>query len=131
MLLLLDTNAYLLLFNHMVKYNNEELTAVFHALADPTRRKLIEILTRGPRSVTDLAASFSISLPAVSKHLKIMESAGVINRQQKGRVHEMSLRPESLEMGTEWLAWHKDFWRANLSALKSYLEDEKEKLDGE
>ena len=69
----------------MVKYNNNELTAVFHALADPTRRELIQILTRGPRSVTELAASFSMSLPAVSKHLKIMEGAGPTGKRTEPR----------------------------------------------
>jgi len=107
----------------MVNYSTrghsaEDLTAVFHALADPSRRRVVALLTHGPRKVTDLAASFPMSLAAVSKHLKVMERAGIIRRERKGRVHEMSLCPQTLEMGSEWLNWHRNFWKTNLKSLE-------------
>lgn len=117
---------------YSTKASSETLTAVFHTLADPTRRRVVEMLASGPRSVTDLASAFPMSLPAVSKHLKVMEKAGVIQRRKRGRVHEMSLRPETLESGMQWFNWHKDFWQQQLQSLQDYLEnqDQNSKTEG-
>ena len=103
---------------------------MFGALAHPTRRKIVQLLGRGPQTVSGIAANFPMSLPAVSKHLRIMENAGVVSRSKNGRVHEISLRPESLELGIEWLRWHRRFWRSSLKSLKTYVEGHGERKRG-
>lgn len=97
------------------------LDRVFSALADPTRRAMLGRLARGEHTVTDLARPFSISLPAVSKHLKVLERAGLIVRRVEGRVHHCRLRPRPLEDAADWLAGCRAFWDARLDALEDYL----------
>ena len=109
----------------MVNYSEAKMSRVFGVLADPTRRQIVSLLGHGPQTVTGIAANFTMSLPAVSKHLRIMEEAGVVSRHKQGRIHEMSLRPEPLEMGIEWLQWHQRFWKSSLKSLKTYLEGQK------
>lgn len=105
----------------MVKYS--ELDAVFSALADPTRRAILQRLAKGEVSVTELAEPFAnaMSLPAISKHLRVLESAGLIARQKDGRVHHLRLRPAPLKDAAEWLAYYGQFWDDQLDSLAHYL----------
>jgi DNA-binding transcriptional ArsR family regulator len=98
------------------------LDAVFHALGDPTRRALLRRLTRGPAMVTELARPFAMSLPAVSKHLRVLEDAGLLVREVQGRVHRCTLGPEPLEEAERWIAGYRAFWEHTLGALGRYVE---------
>lgn len=102
--------------------SEDQLDLVFHALADRTRRALISRLMRGPAMVTELAGPFSMSLPAVSKHLKVLERAGFISREVDGRVHRCSLEAERLHELEDWLHHYRSFWEQNLDALARFVE---------
>jgi DNA-binding transcriptional ArsR family regulator len=91
--------------------------ALFHALADGTRRRLLSQLTLGPAKVTDLARPFRMSLPAVSKHLRILEDAGLISRSVDGRIHRMTLTGEPLRAVELWLDPFRGYWEHTLRAL--------------
>ena len=108
------------MINHMV--NHSALDSVFSALADPVRRRIIQDLSAGRAPVGRLAAPFSISGPAVSRQLRVLERAGLIRRKKIGRVHEIELKPESLRSATHWLDLYRRFWEANLDSLARYLE---------
>ena len=109
----------------MVNYISPHLDSVFLALSDPTRRGMIHSLTGGRRTARELAAPFTISLPAVSKHLKILERARLIQRKIIGRTHIFSLDAKSLNHAAAWLAGHQRFWEQNLHKLDRYLKEEK------
>lgn len=102
----------------------ERLDLVFHALADRTRRSLLRRLGRGPAMVTELAEPFSISLPAVSKHLRVLERARLVSRQVDGRVHRCSLEPQRLGEVEEWLHERRAFWEQTLESLAAHLAPE-------
>ena len=106
----------------MVKYRDKELNAVFGALSDPTRRAILARLSQGEAQVTELAAPFGMSLPAVSKHLRIMEKAGLIGRVVDGRVHRFHITPESLQTAHGWIQRYEKFWTEQLASLGEYLE---------
>ncbi len=95
--------------------------ALFRALADPTRRRLLTRLTVGPARVTDLARPFRMSLPAVSKHLRILERAGLIERAVDGRVHRLSLSGEPLRQVEVWLDPFRGYWEGTFAALRADL----------
>lgn len=97
------------------------LDHVFSALADPTRRAMLKRLAQSECTVTDLARPFSISLPAVSKHLKVLERAGLIDRRIEGRVHHCRLRPQPLQEASDWIGAQRAYWEARLDALEDYL----------
>lgn len=101
--------------------HDQHLDEVFGALADPTRRHLLQHLSRGPTRVTELAGRFHISLPAVSKHLGVLERAGLIQRQRQGRVHLMSIRLEGMRQAQTWLEFYREFWEHNLDRLEDFL----------
>jgi DNA-binding transcriptional ArsR family regulator len=101
---------------------DDQLDLVFHALSDRTRRALIDRLARGPGKVTDLAEPFDMSLPAVSKHLKVMELAGLVSRAVDGRIHHCSLGPGPLRDAERWLDRYRPFWEDTLGALARYVE---------
>lgn len=105
--------------------SDEKLTDVFHALADTTRRTLLEKLRRGPAKVTDLAAPFEMSLPAVSKHLRVLENARLIRREVIGREHLCSLDAAALADAESWLQTYRIFWQQSLESLDDFLEAEK------
>lgn len=86
----------------MVKYV-ERLDGMFHALADTTRRAMVERLVRSPASVSELAQPFAMSLPAVVQHLKVLEDAGIVTSQKVGRVRTYQLAPDALTVGGEWI----------------------------
>jgi DNA-binding transcriptional ArsR family regulator len=101
-----------------------ELDATFAALADPTRRAIVARLARGETVVGDLAKRFPISLPAVSKHLRVLEDAGLIERIHSGRVHTCRLRPTPLRAAVGWIDARRAQWERRLDALATYLEEE-------
>jgi DNA-binding transcriptional ArsR family regulator len=107
----------------MVKYSARLLDRTFAALADPTRRRLLEHLSRGDRCVTDLARPCAMSLPAVSKHLRVLESAGLIRRRRDGRVHRMHLEAAPMKQATQWMAEYRRFWEGSLDRLEEYLQE--------
>jgi len=114
------------MFNRMVKYSAKTLDRTFGALADPTRRRILAQLASGDRCVTDLARPYDMSLPAISKHLRVLEKAGLLRRRRLGRVHEMKLRAEPLREASQWVEEYRKFWEGSLDRLAAYLEKTKE-----
>ena len=110
----------------MVKYQTDGLDAVFSALGDPTRRAILARLALGETSVGELAAPHAMSLPAVSKHLRVLEAAGLVRREKQGRVIRCSLEAAPLEAAADWIAEYRRFWEAQLDALADYLQDMKD-----
>ena len=101
------------------------LDVTFAALADPTRRRIVARLTRGAARVGDLALPFNMSLNAVSKHLKVLERAGLVRRQRIGREHYMQLRAAPLREVARWTSQYERFWNQRLDALGEFLNSEK------
>lgn len=108
----------------MVKYNATTLNATFAALADPTRRRILESLSHQQMRVTDLAEPFAMSLPAVSKHLRVLEDAGLLKRSRMGREHHIELEPRPMKDALQWIEQYRKFWEGSLDALAAYLEEE-------
>ena len=106
----------------MVKYPPAILNRTFAALADPTRRRLLAQLAQGDRCVTRLARGYDMSLPAVSKHLRVLEKAGLLRRRRYGRVHEMQLQAKPLQQAAQWVEEYRKFWEGSLDRLAEYLE---------
>ena len=106
----------------MVNYQNAVLDRTFAALADPTRRRILAHLARGDQRVTHLARPHAMSLPAVSKHLRVLEKAGLLRRRRYGRVHEMQLDAKPLEKAAKWVQEYRRFWEGSLDRLADYLE---------
>jgi DNA-binding transcriptional ArsR family regulator len=102
----------------------ERLDRVFGALSDRTRRALFRRLSRGPAIVTELAAPFRMSLPAISRHLRVLQDAGLIVRQIDGRTHRCSLAVAPLRDVDAWLAHYRPFWEETLDALADYAEQQ-------
>lgn len=109
------------MFNHMVEHQSLQLDAVFHALGDATRRRMLRELARGERSVGQLAAPFEMSLAAASKHVKTLEAAGLVRREVRGRTHLCRLEPGPLSKAHAWLAFYERFWALRLDALEHLL----------
>jgi DNA-binding transcriptional ArsR family regulator len=105
----------------MPERTSEELDLLFGALADATRRAIIEKLAQGEATVTELAAPFSISLPAISRHLRVLERASVITRSQQGRWRSARLCPASLTDAATWIALHERLWAERLDRLDDHL----------
>lgn len=112
------------IFNHMVEYKTSSLDAVFHALADPTRRAMLRTLCAQPLPVGELAAPFEISLAAVSKHIQVLERAGLIRRTVTGRTHLCELDAAPLHAGMEWIRHYEQFWQQRVDALEALLKTE-------
>ena len=108
----------------MVKYS-KSLDRTFAALADPTRRRILAHLARGEQRVTQLARPHAMSLPAVSKHLRVLEKAGLLRRRRYGRVHEMQLDAQPLKQAAQWVEEYRKFWEGSLDRLAEYLEKTK------
>ena len=111
-----------LIFNQMVKYQTANLDRTFAALADPTRRRILAHLARGDQCVTHLARPHAMSLPAISKHLRVLEKAGLLQRRRYGRVHEMQLAAAPLKEAAQWVEEYRKFWEGSLDRLADYLE---------
>ncbi|HEX3918115.1 MAG TPA: metalloregulator ArsR/SmtB family transcription factor [Caulobacteraceae bacterium] len=116
----------------MVEQQPERLDAVFHALADPTRRAMLRSLSAEPRSVGELAAPHRMSLAAASKHIKALERAGLVRRQVSGRTHVCRLAPEALADADAWLGFYRRFWSDSFDVLDALLKsDTAPRLPGE
>ena len=114
----------------MVELQTPPLDAVFHALGDPTRRQMLRALSSGERTVSQLAEPFSMSLAACSKHIKALETAGLIRREVRGRTHVCHLAPGPLASAHEWLSFYEGFWTFSLDRLeKLLLEEDADKSD--
>ena len=111
------------LLNLMVKCKDDELNATFAALADPTRRKILARLSNHPARVTDLAAPFRMSLPAVSKHLRVLEKAGLLKRKRHGREYHIELVSSPMREARKWIEQYRKFWEGSLDALARHLEN--------
>ena len=99
----------------------DQLDAVFGALADPTRRAILSRLTQGEASVTEIAAPFTVSQPAISRHLKVLEDAGLISRSRKATARLSHLEAEPLREATEWLSGYREFWDESYERLDALL----------
>lgn len=108
----------------MVEYDSLALDTIFHALGDATRRAMLGELAAGERSVGDLAAPFAMSLAAASKHIKVLEGAGLIRRDVRGRTHVCSLDPAPLMSADQWLGIYRRFWTGRLDTLEQLLRAE-------
>jgi DNA-binding transcriptional ArsR family regulator len=108
----------------MVELETPRLDTVFHALGDGTRRRMLRALAGGERTVGQLAKPFAISLAAASKHIKVLESAGLIRREVRGRTHICRLEPGPLASAHQWLAFYERFWSGRLDALERLLRSE-------
>jgi len=105
----------------MVKCSTRLLDRTFGALADPTRRRILEHLAGGDRCVTELARPYRMSLPAVSKHLRVLENAGLVRRQRDGRVHRLKLEAKPMQQAQAWIEEYRKFWEASFDRLDEYL----------
>lgn len=101
--------------------NHESLDRVFQALADPTRRDIVERLTRGPASVSALAEPLAMSLPAVMQHLQVLEGCGLVRSEKAGRVRTCRIEPATLRLAEAWLGRQRTAWENRLDRLGDYL----------
>jgi DNA-binding transcriptional ArsR family regulator len=108
----------------MVELQTPQMNSVFHALGDATRRHMLRDLAGGERTVSQLAQPFAISLAAASKHIKVLESAGLIRREVRGRTHLCRLDPGPLASAHEWLSFYERFWTSRLDVLEELLRAE-------
>jgi DNA-binding transcriptional ArsR family regulator len=108
----------------MVELQTPQMNSVFHALGDATRRQMLHDLARGERTVSELAQPFAMSLAAASKHIKVLEGAGLIRREVRGRTHFCRLEPGPLASAHEWLGFYERFWTSRLDLLEQLLRDE-------
>src|SRR5438270_96618 len=106
----------------MVEYSSMLLDRTFAALSDPTRRRILARLAKGERCVTDLARPHAMSLAAVSKHLIVLEKAGLVKRRRDGRVHSMRLEAKPMKEAQAWIDRYRAFWEGNLDQFEKYLD---------
>lgn len=111
-----------LIFNRMVEHSQSaELDRIFSALADPTRRAILRVLTRHPATINEIAKPFPVSLNAISKHVMVLERAGLLRREIKGREHHCWIEPRPLREAEEWLDYYRQFWEERMDALQAYV----------
>ncbi|HWE46368.1 MAG TPA: metalloregulator ArsR/SmtB family transcription factor [Caulobacteraceae bacterium] len=118
----------------MLKYQSEALDQAFHALADPARRVMVERLTRGPASVSELARPLPMTLSAVVQHLAVLEASGLVKTRKVGRVRTCSLDRKRMNAAEEWFADRRAAWERDLDRLEAYLDEtdpEKNKNQGD
>ena len=108
----------------MVKHDSPRLDTVFHALSDSTRRGMLASLALGDKSVGELAQPFAMSFAGASKHVKVLEEAGLILREVRGRTHVCSLEPGPLASADQWLRHYERFWTGRLDALEQLLRED-------
>jgi DNA-binding transcriptional ArsR family regulator len=111
----------------MGEYQSNQLDGVFNALCDPTRRAILARLTDTDARVTDIAADFPISLNSISKHIRMLERAGLVTRSVQGREHMLSLNAGPLADASEWLEHYRRFWEERLAALEKFVTSRKRK----
>jgi DNA-binding transcriptional ArsR family regulator len=105
----------------MINYLAPELDRVFHALADPGRRRMVDRLVRGPASVSELAEPLAMSLPAVLQHLRVLEASGLVRSEKVGRVRSCTLEPRALRTVEQWISERRTVWEERLDRLGEYL----------
>ena len=110
---------------HMVNYTESELNTIFSALSDPTRRAMLSRLVNEDMSVADLSQPFAMTKPAITKHIKVLEKAGLLSRTIEGRVHRCRIKPEPLKAVSKWVSFYEQFWNKKLDALDHYLRETK------
>ena len=110
----------------MVTISSEFLDRTFAALSDPTRRAILEHLSAGPAMVRELAQPFRVSRPAISKHLRVLERAGLVHRQRDGRMSRCALDATPMKDAADWVERYRRFWEQQLDALARYLEKQEE-----
>lgn len=115
-----DADASGCLLSQMAKHESD-LSRLFHALSDPTRRAILTRLATGPAAVTDLAEPTGLRLPTVMRHLAVLEEAGLIASAKDGRVRTCAIRPEALQPARHWLDAQRDLWEARLSRLDHFV----------
>lgn len=103
--------------------NETQLDMTFNALADPTRRAILARLANGDASVGELAEPFEISLPAISRHLKVLEGANLIRRETDAQWRRCHLEPQSLKQASDWISQYRQFWEDHFDALSDYLDE--------
>jgi len=106
--------------------DDDDLDAVFSALSDPTRRAIVVRLAEGEASVSELAEPFDVSLPAVSKHLAVLERAGLLEHHKEGRVRRCRLVATPMRAADDWLSTYRVFWEARLDSLSDHFTSQKE-----
>lgn len=99
-----------------------QLDRVFGALSDATRRGMLAQLSQGEANITALAAPYNISQPAISKHLRVLEQAGLIERTRRGREHIIRANPVPAEQARDWISYYAQFWNDHFDAMEAYLE---------
>src|SRR5665213_3240663 len=109
------------ILNHMV-YRSAQLDSTFFALADPTRREILSRLAAGDRSIGELASRFDMSLPAVSKHVRVLQRAGLASVEKQGRVRRAALNAAPMRHALEWIDHYRWFWESELDLRAKYLE---------
>ncbi len=111
----------------MVNHNEDNLNEVFHALANSTRRDMVHMMALKERTVSELAKPFDMSLAAISKHIKVLERANLVERIVNGRTHICRLNTESLSQATKWLHFYEEFWSNRFDLLENELLKAKKK----
>jgi DNA-binding transcriptional ArsR family regulator len=106
----------------MVNYSERTYDALFLALADPTRRAMVHRLSRGSATIGELGGPFSITKPAITKHVRKLEDAGLVRREREGRTHRLVLEAAAMRRAEEWIERHRQFWEACLDRLATYVE---------
>jgi DNA-binding transcriptional ArsR family regulator len=109
----------------MVTRRNKQRDEVFRAIADPTRREILSLLRDGGHTVGELAANFRTSRPAISKHLRLLRSAGLVGTERQGAARICHLRAKPLRAVNEWLRGYEAFWKESLRGLKRYVEEDR------
>ena len=107
----------------VMRLKSVQLDSTFHALADPTRRVMLALLSQSDRTASELGEPFRISQPAVSKHIKMLERAGLVKRAQDGRYQRFRLDPKPLRAAEGWITHHRRFWKGSLEQLDFVLAD--------
>jgi DNA-binding transcriptional ArsR family regulator len=111
----------------MVNSQSQHLDRVFHALADSTRREILSRLTRRRHTIGELAEPFKISLAAVSKHIKVLEEAGLLDRTRDGRIHHCAMNAEPLKQAQDIIGFYRNFWEQQFKSLDRYLQEDLKK----
>ena len=109
----------------MVNYKEKQLDQLFSALSDSTRRAMLSRLASEDMSVKELSEPFNITKSAITKHIKVLENAGLLKRNIEGRIHRCRLEPKKLAVVSEWISFYENFWNKKLDALDAYLAEDK------
>ena len=107
----------------MVNYSDRPLDLAFGALAHPIRRGILARLSQGEASIAELARPFKVSAPAISKHMRILEAAGLLSRKKEGREHRCRLEQKRMKEAQDWIEQHRTFWNERLDSLERYLKE--------